>query len=248
MNSSRLPGKAMLGIQGRPMAWHIVSRLRRCPRLAEVALATANGEAEAPLRDMAAESGIRCFAGSEADLIDRLYRAALEFEADAIVRITGDCPLVDAEVVGRLVDAFVEDPLRWDYVSNVRPRTFPHGLDAEVYPTRMLRLLWDEIEDPLSREWFPVYLWDREERFRTANVAHSIDLSALRWTVDYADDLEFVRAVYRALYHEGETFWMSEVLSLLEREPELSSMNSGHDSTAGWLSPTRPDEQNEGPS
>ena len=228
MGSSRLPGKVMAAIEGHPMTWHIVNRLRHARLLNNVVIAVADGQSDEPIRRMARDESIPYFAGSEADLIDRVYRTALEFHADAIVRITGDSPLVDPDVVDLLVKVYSDRSAELDYVSNGRPPTFPYGLNAEVYPTATLQSLWHQIKDPLYREWFPVYVWEHEDAFRTYNVVHSEDLSHLRWTVDYDEDLSFVRQVYDRLYTEGKVFRMIDVLRLLASEPHLAKINAEH--------------------
>lgn len=234
MGSKRLPGKALAEIEGRPMTWHIVERLRRAERLSGVVIALPDEDKDEPIRLMAREASIPYHAGSESDLIDRLYRTALAFEADAIVRITGDCPLVDPSVVDQLVVAYQEGGSVLDYVSNVRPPTFPHGVGAEVYPTSTLDKLWREIREPFYREWFPVYFWEREGEYLTCNIAHPRDLSHLRWTVDYKEDLEFVREVYKHLWREGEVFGMAEVLELLFERPEIGSINTKYPCDNGF--------------
>ncbi len=238
MRSSRLPGKAMADIEGRPMTWHIVNRLRHAELLEDVVIAVPEGKDDGPIRQMAEAESIRYFAGSEADLIDRLYKTALKFSADAIVRVTGDCPLVDAGVVNSMVQVFVDRAGRIDYVTNSRPPTYPHGLDAEIYTTATLQRLWIEIEDPLYREWFPVYLWEHENQYRTHNLRYNRDLSHLRWTVDYEEDLRFVREIYRRLSGRGQVFGMEDVLRVLEAEPDLMEINAGHDRKESYLSPT----------
>ena len=238
MGSSRLPGKVMAEIEGRPMTWHIVSRLRHARLLRNVVIAVPDGERDEPIRCMARDESIPYFAGSEADLIDRIYKTAVRFRADAIVRITGDCPLVDPDVVDLLVRTYLDRAEELDYVSNARPPTFPHGLDAEVYPIATLQRLWHEIKDPLYREWFPVYVWEHEDELRTCNVEHSENLSHLRWTVDYEEDLAFVRQVYNRLYADGRVFRMMDVLQLLEIEPDLVFINAGHHRMEGYLKAT----------
>ncbi len=226
MGSRRLPGKVLAEIVGRPMTWHIVTRLRQAELLENVVIAVPDEGRDEPIRRFASAEAIQYYAGSESDMIDRLYQTALAFGAEAIVRVTGDCPLVDPEVVDRLVEAYLADEGEVEYVSNVRPPTFPHGLGAEVYPTSTLQRLWNDITDPFYREWFPVYFWERESQFVTCNIHHPEDLSHLRWTVDYPEDLEFVRRVYEALYTEGGAFSMAEVLELLASRPEFGAINS----------------------
>jgi spore coat polysaccharide biosynthesis protein SpsF len=226
MGSSRLPGKVMAEIEGKPMTWHIVNRLRHAKSLQNVVIAVPDGSRDEPIRQMARDELIPYFAGSETDLIDRIYKTAIEFEADAIVHITGDCPLADPAVIDILVKTYLDKAKDLDYVTNGRPQTFPHGLDVDVHGLATLARLWHEIRDLYYREWFPVYLWEHEMEFRTYNVRHSKDLCRLRWTVDYKEDLIFVREIYRRLYQGGRVFGMEDILAAIEVEPELATINS----------------------
>src|SRR6266446_1117928 len=185
MGSTRLPGKVLADVLGQPMLSHIIDRLRFAKRVDQVVLATSTADTDAPIRAFADERAIPCFAGSELDVVDRLYGAACQFGADAIVRITGDCPLADPKIVDEVVETYLSDAKALDYVSNVLPRSYPDGLDTEVYPTKTLGRLCEEIADFPARESFPIYLWNNKQKFRIANVAFATDLSALRWTVDY---------------------------------------------------------------
>ena len=228
MGSTRLPNKALVEIIGRPMLWHIANRLKFAERIDRVVISTSDEPRDDPIREFAERNDIPCFAGSELDLIDRIYRTALKFEAEALVRITGDCPLVEPMIVDKLVFEYLNDFKNIDYVSNTLPPTYPHGLDAEIYPTSTLKRLWDEIENPFYREWFPVYLWDHKDEFRIINITHQKDLSNLRWTVDYEEDLAFVREVYKRLYLDGRIFTMVDLLDLLQTEPSLTALNAKH--------------------
>jgi spore coat polysaccharide biosynthesis protein SpsF (cytidylyltransferase family) len=228
MGSTRLAEKVLADIVGRPMIWHMVERLRRSKSLDLVAIATSVEPQDAPIRDFAENSGIPYFAGSESDLLERLSGACRHFAADAVVRITGDCPLVDPEVVDDLLGVFSSAGDEVAYVSNEMPPTFPHGLDVEVYSAAALERFLLEVDDPFWREWFVPYLQNHQESYPGVNVTHDVDLSALRWTVDYAEDLEFVRAVYGRLYRPGDHFGMQDVLDLLQAHPEIQEINAMH--------------------
>jgi spore coat polysaccharide biosynthesis protein SpsF (cytidylyltransferase family) len=241
MGSTRYPHKVLAEVVGKPMLWHIVNRLGFAHRVDQVVLSTSDKPSDEPIRAFAKSYEIPCFAGSELDLIDRLYRTAKYFGAHALVRITGDCPLIDPSVVDKVVASYITHSDNMDYVTNILPPTYPDGLDTEVYPATTLERLWKEIEDPLWREWFPKYLWEHEKEFRIHNVKHSEDLSHLRWTVDYEEDLIFVQEVYRRLYTNGRPFLMQDVLDLLNHEPHLGRINAGHNRNEGYLSQTTTD-------
>ena len=221
LGSQRLRRKALLPILGKPMTWWVYSRLRRARLLDNVVLAFP--KEDVLLIDFAEQFQIPYYAGSYKDLIDRLYLAAKKFGADAIVRVTGDCPMVDPDVTNMVVANYLTRQGEIDCVVNSWPPTFPAGLDVSVYSIEVLQRLWREIRDPVYREWFPTYIERYRSKFRVHNVLYPGEsLGSLRWTVDYSEDLEFVRCVYNRL---GGDFRMYDVLAMLECEPKLARIN-----------------------
>jgi len=216
MGSSRLPGKVMAEIEGRPMTWHIVNRLRQAKLLQNVVIAVPDNELNEPVRRMAEDESIPYFAGSEADVIGRLYKTACAFDADVLVRICGDCPLVDPDIVDKVVQKYIDGCCQ--HIGNTRPPTFPDGLDVGLFSFQLLRRLNDILETEIDREWYMLYIWENMDTIRIDNVTREEDISHLRWTVDYPEDLEFVQEVYAEL---GGDFRTADVLALLERRPEL---------------------------
>jgi spore coat polysaccharide biosynthesis protein SpsF (cytidylyltransferase family) len=233
MDSTRLPGKALVEVEGRPLLWHIVNRLRFTRSVDQIVIATSREPDDAPIRDFASKHSIPCYGGSKLDLIGRIYNSALYAEAHALVRITGDCPLTDPGVVDEMVHVFLNRSDDVDYITNDMPPTYPDGLDVEVYSVATLKRLHDEITDPFFREWFPLYLKDHKKSFRSHNVNCLEDLSSLRWTVDYEEDLLFVREVYRRLYRDRKIFTMKDVLELIKAEPEIAEINKNHTRNEG---------------
>ncbi len=231
MGSSRLPGKSMAEIEGQPMLWHVVQRVKRAGLVDRVMVATSTNTADDAIADMCKLNGIPCYRGSENDVLDRFYSAARAEKAACVVRITADCPLIDPEVIDRVVLRFQRGDL--DYASNAMVRSYPDGLDTEVFSFSALEKAWHEATKTSEREHVTPYL--RSEKFRTANV--EIDSTSLyqhyRWTVDELQDLEFIRAVYRAMRYKG-IFGMKDVLELLEKSPGLDKMNSEIVSNRGY--------------
>jgi len=235
LGSTRLPRKALLEIAGRPMVEHVVARARAVPGVDRVVLATTASPDDDALADFAGTAGVPCVRGSVDDVLDRFRAVLLAHPAAAILRITGDCPLLDPAVSGLVVDRFLRAAPPCDYVSNVEPRaTYPDGLDTEVFSADALDRAWRHARLPSHREHVTPYI-RTGEGFRRDSVEHDRDLSAHRWTVDEPRDLEFVRAVYEALAPDGaRVFGMTEVLDLLRRRPELSSLNAGIQRNAGY--------------
>ena len=231
MGSSRLPGKSLAQIEERPMLWHVIQRVKRATLVDRVVVATSTASADDAIEQMCRENGVSCHRGNENDVLDRFYTAARAEKAAQVVRITADCPLIDPEVIDRVVRRFLRGDL--DYASNAMVRSYPDGLDTEVFSFSALERAWHEATKISEREHVTPYL--RSEKFRTANIEnHSTSLyQHYRWTVDETEDLEFIRAVYRA-FRGRESFGMKDVLQLLEKTPALETMNSTIVSNRGY--------------
>ncbi|MGB8013856.1 MAG: aminotransferase class III-fold pyridoxal phosphate-dependent enzyme [Terriglobales bacterium] len=231
MGSTRLPGKSLAEIEGRPMLWHVVQRVKRATLVDRVVVATSLAPADDAIENMCRENDVRCYRGSENDVLDRFYGAARGEKASEVVRITADCPLIDPEVIDRVVRRFQRGDL--DYASNAMVRSYPDGLDTEIFSFAALERAWHEAGKASEREHVTPYL--RSDKFRTANVENdSMFLyQHYRWTVDEAEDLEFIRAVYKA-FRERESFGMKDVFDLIEKTPGLEKMNSEIVSNRGY--------------
>jgi len=246
MGSTRLPGKVLRPICGRPTIERIAERLRHCREVDAIVVSTSVETRDDAIVDLAERLGLPCVRGSEADLIERLGRTAVASDADALVRITADCPLVDPLVVDRVVAVWRGSGGALDYVSNVFPvATYPDGLDVEVLSTATLARLDREVRQASFREVLTTYIWAHSEVFTTANVEHTENLRRLRWTLDYAEDLAFVEAVYSELDRDRGVFSMQDVLTLLEQRPELRDLNRHLEAAspvgaAGVVAPMRP--------
>ena len=222
MGSTRLPGKVLAPVAGRTMIARVLDRAERISGVAEVAVAIPSLAEDDALELAVRALGCRVVRGSASDVLDRYLRAATETSADAVVRITADCPLLSAAVSTKVVDAFAMDAV--DYASNTLERTFPRGLDTEVVRTDVLRAAAQEAEARADREHVTLFVWRQPDRFRLRSVTGAPDRSALRWTVDTDADLAFVRAVCDEL-GEGP-FEMEAILDLLERRPDLQRLNA----------------------
>jgi glutamate-1-semialdehyde 2,1-aminomutase len=221
MGATRFPNKVMQTIEGTPMIELLLKRLSRSKQIAEIVLATSVDSRNAPLVEHVRKLGHRVFQGSENDVLDRYYQAAKLAEADVVVRITGDCPVVDADLVDAIVDRFSTSNV--DYICNVNPPTFPDGLDVEVFSFKSLQRVWVEAKRPFDREHVTPYF--RESgAFSTLNVDNDEDLSGLRWTVDEKSDLEVVRSVF-AHFRPRDDFGWREVLRMSHDQPGIFATN-----------------------
>lgn len=233
MGSSRLPKKVLAKIEGKPMLWHQVNRLKQSKFSPEIIIATSNLEQDKPILDLANQLNVKSYAGSHEDVLDRYYQASLINKIDIIVRITADCPLLDSEVFDKVLNTFLEGD--YDYVSNVRPATYPDGLDVEVFSFVTLKKTWNNARLSSEREHVTGYIATHLNEFKNLNVTNSVDLSDLRWTVDEKEDLEFVRSIYKNLYHKNPNFLMKDILDLLKGKPELIEINKGFIRNDGYL-------------
>lgn len=224
MGSTRLPGKVLLDIAGAPMFERVVKRVQRAHGLDEVVIATTIQPADDIIEQLCVERHWPCFRGSEEDVLDRYYRTACQFRADVVVRITSDCPLIDPEVVDRVIAEFMTNQPAVDYASNTWPRrTFPRGLDTEVIRFDALERAWSEDANPAWREHVTPYIYRNPDLFRIHNVVSEPDYSHMRWTVDTPEDLTLVRLIYERFGHDR--FSWREVLAVLEEHPEWLEIN-----------------------
>ncbi len=220
MGSTRLPGKVLMDIAGETMLARVVHRVRRAKRIDEVVVATTVNERDEAVVSECKRLGVACFRGSEEDVLDRYYQAALAYRADAVVRITSDCPLIDAELVDTVVGAFVDGQPSITYAWNMK---FPRGLDTEVIRFDALRRAWQEDGDPARREHVTPYIICFPESFARVEIRSEIDFSKIRWTVDTPDDLALVRRIYTHVQEDG--FSWKDVMDLLSKHPDWLDLN-----------------------
>lgn len=230
MSSTRLPAKALIDLAGRPLLWHAVTRAAAAGVQEEVVVATSTERSDDPIVDFCGRHGFAVFRGSLNDVLARFHGAARAHGADRIIRLTADCPLLDPEVVAEVARAF--DPAQHDYVSNTLERTYPDGLDTEVFTFEALDRAFHEARLSSEREHVTPYIWKNPRLFRMAQVRQRRDLGHERWTVDEPRDLEFARAVFREMGRP--MFGQRHLLELLERRPELREINAGIDCNEGY--------------
>ena len=257
MGATRLPGKMMKDIAGQPVIVHVFERARLSKRAHDVWLATTVSPADDVLADWAKQNFVECYRGSEHDVLDRYYQAAKLAKAEVIVRVTGDCPLIDANVIDAVVDKFFSE--KYDYASNIHPPTFPDGLDTEVVSFAALERAWQEAKLPSEREHVMPYIWKHPELFKMSNVSAKggsasggkcpsyakasagrqmssvdTDLSRYRWTLDTPEDLIFLRRVIEACQERGHECGLSEILEIVDEHPDWQAINAARQRNEGY--------------
>ncbi len=225
MGSTRLPGKVLADVAGRPVLQRVVERTRRARGLDEVVVATSVAEADGAVASACAALGVPVFRGSEDDVLSRYLGAAEAFGADVCVRITSDCPLIDPDVTAMIVSRYRGASPPADYASNKIPQSFPRGLDTEVFSRAALRRAAAGAKSAYQRTHVTPYFYENPGLFRLLSLVSDVDRQDWRWTVDTAEDLQFVRAVYERL-GPGRDFTWLDVVALLEREPQLRQINA----------------------
>lgn len=237
--STRLPGKVLLPIQGRPVLQWMLERVRAAEELDEVVVATTDLPSDDPIRALCVEMGIPCLSGHPTDLLDRHLQVARALDADAVVKIPSDCPLVDPRVIDAVVGCFRFHHPRYSFVSNLHPASWPDGNDVEVIRVDALVQAWREAVRPFEREHTTPFIWDRPERFSICNVRSSggRDLSSShRLTLDYQEDFRLIVAVFEALHRPGlPPFSAEEIVDYLDTRPDLRSLNARRLGTS-WIS------------
>jgi len=252
MGSSRLPGKSMATIMGKPMLWHVIQRIKRCREIDDVVVATTFMPEDKKIVKFCDSENVKVTIGSIDDVLERYYDAAERFDADIVVRVTADCPLIDAGIIDRMVRMLKDDhtPNLLKYVSNSHPKTFPVGLDAEVMTFQALKKADEEATLPSEREHVTPYIWKSPDKFKLGNLtlaeyagADMVKMNGLKanmadicWTVDYAADLETIRGIYSAMEPMRSTYhyfdWLT-CLDIIRRHPMLRK-NEGRDYEEGY--------------
>ncbi|MHB8840890.1 MAG: cytidylyltransferase domain-containing protein [Candidatus Aquicultor sp.] len=230
-SSTRLPGKVLKPILGVPMLLRQIERIKHSRLIDRLVVATSTDLTDDPIEQLCLHNDIACFRGDLDDVLDRFYQAAKPFQPDHMVRLTGDCPLADPQLIDKVIETHIKGV--FDYTSDALEPTYPDGLDAEVFRFLCLEQAWREAELPSHREHVTAFIYQQPDRFRIGVVKNDIDLSQLRWTVDELVDFELVTRVYEALYPSNPTFSTKDILEFLELNPDLRTINTHYQRNEG---------------
>jgi spore coat polysaccharide biosynthesis protein SpsF len=224
MASTRLPGKVMKEVIGRPLLSYLIERVRCCKGIKNIILATTVNPEDDIIAMLGGKEGVNIFRGSENNVLERFYEAATMFNARHIMRVTADCPLIDPDILYMLIEYYFVENM--DYVSNCAYPTLPDGLDSEIFTFKALDYAHKHAVLPSELEHVTPYIRSHPEIFRIGNWTYHEDLSQLRWTVDEPEDFEFVRQVIEILYPKNRDFRMKHILELIHQRPDLAQINT----------------------
>jgi spore coat polysaccharide biosynthesis protein SpsF len=236
-SSTRLPNKVLLPILGKPMLSHQLARLAKVKTPHKLIVATSTLASDNPIAALCKQLNINCFRGSLDDVLERYYQAALTNNSDGkvknIVRVTGDCPLIDSNIVDRVIRLFLLSQV--DYCSNCEPATLPDGLDVEVFSFEALKKSNFLAKKPSEREHVTAFIRNNPDTFKRINYSHTSDLSYYRWTVDEPEDFDLINKIYQALYKKKPYFTLTDILELLQQQPELTKINQHYNRNEGLI-------------
>jgi len=233
MTSSRLPGKAMSEICGKPTLELMVERLRKVRSINGIIIATTENSADNPIAKLASELGVWCFRGSEHNVLSRVLGAVQQFQTDIIVQTTGDCPLIDPEIVESVIQNYFEH--QSDYCSNVLQRTYPIGMDVQVFSRNILEDVAQRTSDPEDLEHVSCFIYKNPQLYKLINVAASEEFydPTLRLTMDTAEDLRLIKNIFEALYFSNKFFSLGNILEYLGKNIGLKKINK--DVQHNWI-------------
>ncbi len=226
MTSTRLPGKVMEIVCDKPLLEHLINRLKTIRSADQIVIATTVNETDNQIVSLCKKLDTLYYRGSEEDVLGRYYEAAVEYGGDVIIRITSDCPVIDPDVVGYLIDFYMKNLKKYDYVTNTLKRTYPRGMDVEIVSFKALKEAHFNTYDPFDREHVTTFIRNRSTQYRLHNIKHSSDFSHYRLTVDTSEDLELIRRIFESLYVENPEFTMKDIHSKMAANPEWIKINS----------------------
>lgn len=233
MGSHRLPGKILSDLHGQPVLAHVIERASAIKNVDKVVVATTTSPEDNPVIQVTKKYGGEVFRGSEVDVLDRVYQAAITYSASTIVRLTADCPLLDPEISSKVLDLFLEG--NFDYVCNNHPATFPDGLDTEVTSLKILRKAWENARAKSDREHVTSYIWSNPKLFKIGTVTNIDDLSQMRWTLDQIEDLNFLNKLMSFFKEDNSIVLFDDFLKILRAHPEIETINNEIERDEGYF-------------
>jgi len=220
MGSSRLPGKVLINVDNKPILLHLITQLKFSKKIEKIVIATTNMPQDDKIINFAKINKIDFFRGSNSNVLDRFYNCCKKFSIDVIIRITADCPLVDPEIIDKMVEKYQSG--KYDYVSNTIHRTFPFGAEVEVFSLNALEFAWKNAKSELDKEHVSIFI-RRDTKNRKMNFQNKENLSQLRWTLDYPEDLQVISEIILKI--KKNPILLNDILKLIKKEPHIININ-----------------------
>lgn len=237
MSSTRLPGKVLKEVMGKPLLLWLIQRIESSKYVEQVVVATSDDESDDPIVELLKEKGVTCIRGSLTDVLDRYYTAANECQASTIIRLTADCPLMDPEILDLMVLNYKLNDC--DYIANTVPTetsTFPDGMDVEIFSLKALEKSWREAKKPSEREHVTFYMWKNPEKFKIHQFCLNHNWSKYRITVDYPEDLDLINKIITSLFPINPNFGIKEIVDFLIQNEDARALNQDITPNLGWQS------------
>jgi len=239
MGSSRLPGKVLMNSgNGMPLLYYVINQLRHCSKVKNLVIATTTNQEDDEIEKFADNNSVDVFRGNEKDVLDRYFQCAKKYSFSTIVRITADCPLIDPQIVDKVIEQFFSG--NYDFATNTLTRTFPIGTDVEVFSFSALKRTWESAQLPSEREHVTPYLRN-ERNFKIINVQNDKNISSLRLTVDRIEDFELIKQILKNI--SINPIHLGDVLELFSRKPELIEINKHIDNNEGFSRSLKEDQE-----
>lgn len=226
MSSTRLPGKVLKMVLDKPLLEYQIERLRRVKLADEIVIATTTNDTDEPIIELCDRLSVPYFRGSEEDVLARYHGAAKKHYADVVVRVTSDCPLIDPQAIDKVIKFYIENADKYDYVSNCLKRTYPRGMDTEVFSLKALHEAFLEASVQPEREHVTPFIYRHLKRYCVGHVVYSENQSSHRWTVDTPEDFELIRIIIETIYPKKSDFSMEDCLNLIKNNPDWLAINA----------------------
>lgn len=229
MGSTRLPGKIMMPVLEKPLIYRMMERLMSSRLIGTIVIATTEAPSDDLIEDLCRQYSWNCFRGNENDLLDRHYRAAQSYDAEVVLKIPSDCPLIDPSIIDKGITFYLNGD--FDYVSNLHPASYPDGNDVEIMSFNALETSWKEANRALEREHTTPYIWENPTKFKIGNFTweSGLDYSmSHRFTIDYPEDYVFIVKIFEELYPKKSNFSLIDILGLLKEKPDIYNINKNY--------------------
>lgn len=226
--STRFPNKVLYQLAGKSVLSRMVERVNAARLVGQVVVATTYEKEDDAIFEICNTENIECFRGHPTDLLDRHYKAGLKYNADAVIKIPSDCPLIDPRIIDRVIKYFINNQDKFVYVSNLHPATYPDGNDVEIIRMDVLKIAKFKAVKNYEKEHTTPFFWENPDKFRIGNVVWETGLDfsmSHRWTLDYEEDYKFIKTVFEELYFNNPYFSLDDILDLLKRKPEIEEIN-----------------------